>query len=301
MNRWLIGGMSMVIRTRTAAALACALVLGMVPAMAHADGLRPITCDWTQWGQGSAHNGMSCAAGQRGLRLLTQLVVDPFAAQEAAENRGALAVRYPAPLLDSEGDVFMLQKAGKYISCDPPGSGQPAPCGSDSIDQQIWTLRGLRWQGGQLAPQWTFTSDYKPFPGTREPLFQPAMAGRFLYVPGAGGTVFEVDKYSGQALRRINPFGNTVDGSTYVTGGVTVDDAGNLYYNVVKLEPPDAHSWLVKVPARDAIQMVDYRTLIPGAPRPTDLCYGSFADLSPRPALPWPPAPQPDGSPKLPP
>jgi outer membrane protein assembly factor BamB len=67
------------------------------------------------------------------------------------------------------------------------------------------------------------------------------------------------------------------------------------------MEPPDAHSWLVKVPARGAIQMVDYRTLIPGAPRPTDSCYGSFADLSPQPARPWPPAPQPDGSPTLPP
>ncbi|MEN3308789.1 MAG: hypothetical protein V7603_4991 [Micromonosporaceae bacterium] len=288
-------------RVRTATAVACALVLGMLPTMAHADDLRPITCDWTQWAQGPAHNGLSCVAGQQGLRLLTQMVVDPFAGQEAAENGGALAVRYPAPLLDSDGGVFMLQKAGKYVSCDPPGSGQPAPCGFDSINQQIWTLRGLRWQDGQLAPRWTFTSDYKPLPGTRDGLFQSAMAGRFLYVPGAGGTVFQVDKLSGGAIRRINPFGDVVDGSTYVSGGLTVDDAGNVYYNVVKLEPPDAHSWLVKVPARGAIQMVDYRTLIPGAPRPTDSCYGSFADLSPQPARPWPPAPQPDGSPTLPP
>jgi hypothetical protein len=220
-------------RVRTATAVACALVLGMLPTMAHADDLRPITCDWTQWAQGPAHNGLSCVAGQQGLRLLTQMVVDPFAGQEAAENGGALAVRYPAPLLDSDGGVFMLQKAGKYVSCDPPGSGRPAPCGFDSINQQIWTLRGLRWQDGQLAPRWTFTSDYKPLPGTRDGLFQSAMAGRFLYVPGAGGTVFQVDKLSGGAIRRINPFGDVVDGSTYVSGGLTVNDASNVYYNVV--------------------------------------------------------------------
>src|SRR6185369_15303481 len=73
------------------------------------------------------------------------------------------------------------------------------------------------------------------------------------------------------------------------------------YYNVVRLEPPDANSWLVKAPVRGPIRMANYRTLIPGAPGPTDLCYGSFADASPRPARPWPPAPQPDGSPTLPP
>src|SRR5262249_16640627 len=154
---------------------------------------------------------------------------DPFAEQEAAENRGALAVSYPAPLLDSEGNVFMLQKAGKYVSCDPPGSGQPAGCGSGSINQQIWPLRGLPWEDGQLAWRWTFTSDYKPLPGTRDGLFQAAMAGRYLYVPGAGGTVFQVDKRNGAAVRRVNPFGSTVDPSTYITGGLTVDGDGNLY------------------------------------------------------------------------
>jgi hypothetical protein len=71
---------------------------------------------------------------------------------------------------------------------------------------------------------------------------------------------------------------------------------------VVRLESGgDAHSWLVKVPASGAIQMVDYRTLIPDAPKPTDLCYGTFTDASPRPDRPWPPPPHLDGSPTLPP
>jgi hypothetical protein len=291
-------------RTTMAAAICTALLVGVAPAVAQADGDRS-RCAWTQWGRGPAHDGRSCVAGQRGLRLLEQFTVDPFAAQEAAENFGALAVNYPAPLLDGDGNVFVLQKAGTYVSCDPPGSGQPAPCGFGSINLQVWTERALQWRDGHLVPRWTFTSDWKPLPGTLDGLFQSAMTGRFLYVPGAGGTVFQVDKISGKALRRINPFGGTVDPSTYVTGGLTVDAAGNLYYNVVHIESAasggDAHSWLVKVPSHGAIRMADYRTLIPDAPEPTDLCYGTFADMSPRPARPWPPTPQPDGSPTLPP
>jgi outer membrane protein assembly factor BamB len=150
------------------------------------------------------------------------------------------------------------------------------------------------------VPRWTFTSDWKPLPGTRDGLFQAAVTARFLYVPGAGGTVFQVDKQTGTAVRRINPFGGAVDPSRHITGGLTVDQVGNLYYNVVAAGA-DAASWLVKVPVRGPAALADYRTLVPGAPKPADLCYGTFADMSPQPALPWPPAPQPDGSPTLPP
>jgi outer membrane protein assembly factor BamB len=295
-------------RVRTVAAVCAALAVTMVPAaVALADDGQSPECTWTQWGGGPAHDGRSCVAGQRGLHIVAQLTVDPFAAQEVAENFGALAVNYPAPLLDEDGNVFVLQKAGTYVSCNPPGSGQPAPCGfaTANIQQQVWTQRALKWRHGELVPQWTFTSDWKPLPGTFDGLFQSAMTDDVLYVPGAGGTVFQVDKEDGTTQRRINPFGTTIDPSTYITGGLTVDGSGNLYYNVVHIESTapggDAHSWLVKVPRHGGIQMVDYRTLIPSAPKPTDLCYGTFNDMSPRPAKPWPPAPQPDGSPTLPP
>jgi outer membrane protein assembly factor BamB len=288
-------------RIRTIAALCAALAVSMVPTTAQAAAGDSAECTWTQWGGGPAHDGRSCLAGQHGLHLLQQLVVDPFAAQEAAENFGALAVNYPAPLLDDDGNVFMLQKTGTYVSCNPPGSGQPAPCGFGSINQQVWTERALQWRHGQLVPRWTFTSDYKPLPGTLDGMFQAALHDDVVYIPGAGGTVFQVDKGTGTTRRRINPFGGVVDPSAFLTGGLTVDGSGNLYYNVVRLEPGDAHSWLVKVRTNGAIQLADYRTLIPDAPKPTDLCYGTFNNASPRPAKPWPPAPQPDGSPTLPP
>lgn len=281
-------------RIKTAAVLAVVLAVGLMPASASADDGQSARCGWTQWGGGPAHTGLSCFTAQHGLHLLQQFTVDPFAAQEAAENFGALAVNYPTPLLDGDGTVFMLQKAGTYVSCDPPGSGVPAGCGFGSINQQVWTERALQWRNGTLVPRWTFTSDYKPLPGTFDGMFQAALGPRALFVPGAGGTVFQLDKRTGTPIRRINPFGSAVDPSISITGGLTVDEAGNLVYNAVKSDPAagiDAPSWIVKVPAYGPVRMADYRTLIPGAPQATDLCFGTFSDLSPRPAKPWPPAP----------
>jgi len=261
-------------------------------------------CDWTQWGQNAAHTGQTCARGQRDLRLLARFVVDPFAEQEDAENFG-LPVHFPAPLVDGDGNVFVLRKGGSYVSCDPPGSGQPAPCGLDpeNITRQTWSVQAMRWQHDRLVPTWTFTSDWKPSSGF-ETLFQSAMSEDFVYVPGAGGTVFQLAKSSGRVVRRINPFGNTVDPAAFASGGLTLDAHGTLFYNVLRTEPApngleDGHGWLVRVARDRTISMVDYRTLIPGAPRPTDLCYEMFPLFGPD--QPYPPPPQPDGSPTLPP
>jgi hypothetical protein len=293
------------LRTRIIALLGVPLlVLAGAAAPAHAEDPDRAGCAWTQWGHDASHAGVSCAAGQRGLRLLDRITVDPFAAQEIAESQG-LPVHYPVPLIDRDGTVFVMQKGGTYVSCDPPGSGQPFPCGPAAADRQIWMLRALRWQDGKLVPRWTFTSDWKPFPAVFEAMFQSAMDERFVYVPGAGGTVFQLDKHTGRAVGRINPFGTSIDPATYVSGGLTLDAHDTLYYNIVRREPSaagtDTHSWLVQVPAGGRIRMVDYRTLIPSAPKPTDLCYGRFSDAVPQPARPWPPPPQPDGSPTLPP
>ncbi|HKA89241.1 MAG TPA: hypothetical protein VKE22_16355, partial [Haliangiales bacterium] len=259
------------------------------------------TCEWTQWGQSPSHDGAVCVDGQHDLRMLVRLTVDRFAAQETAETGGQLLVHYPAPLVDEDGNVFVMEKAGTYTSCDPPGSGQPAPCGRASQATEIWMQRAYEWRDGELVPQWTFASDWKPIPTPWEPMFQAAIAGRFIYIPGAGGTVFQVDKRNGSTVRRINPFGTTIDPFTWVSGGITVDGAGNIYYNVIKGEPTDARSWLVRVSRGGSIRMIDYRTLIPGAPGPTDLCFAGFGAARPVPARPWPPPPQPDGSPTLPP
>ena len=279
------------------------IVSGMAPVAAAAD--RSSGCDWTQWGQSSAHDGQVCVRGQRDLRLLQRIVVDPFAEQEEAENFGSLPIHYSVPLVDDDENVFLLKKGGSFVACDPPGSGEPAPCGFDpgNLSRMTWSIQALRWQHGQLVPKWTFTSDWKPIQTGVEAMFQPAMSGDALYVPGAGGTVFQLAKGNGQVIKRINPFGRTVDPQTYVSGGLTVDERGNLLYNVIKPEPgpsglTDGHGWLVRA-GRDRIAMVDYRTLIPGAPRAGDLCFATFRQSAFQP--PYPPPPQADGSPTLPP
>lgn len=266
-------------------------------------------CDWTQWGQNATHTGQTCVRGQRDLRLLARMVVDPFAEREAAESSsgGYLPVHLPTPLVDGDGNVFVLRKGGAYTSCDPPGSGQPAPCGSapGNLEGQTWSVQASRWRHDRLVPTWTFTSDWKPS-GIfgRESLFQAAMSEDSVYVPGAGGTVFQLAKDSGRVVQRINPFGDTVDPAAFASGGLTLDEHGTLFYNVVKSEATpngqdDGHGWLVRVTRDRTIDMVDYRTLVPGAPRPTDLCHGTFTQSTAE--RPFPPPPQPDGSPTLPP
>src|SRR5436305_5669492 len=113
-------------------------------------------CDWTQWGQNAAHNGQTCARGQRDLRMLARVVVDPFAEREAAESQfgGYIPVHLPTPLADGDGNVFVVRKGGDYVNCDPPRSGVPAPCGTSigNIERQTWSVQALRWQRDRLVP-----------------------------------------------------------------------------------------------------------------------------------------------------
>ena len=147
------------------------------------------------------HSGTSPVRAQNLVDLLANFEFDPFVAQQQAEHGGNLLAHYPAPLVDS-GDVFMLFKTGFWTACSPPGSGQPAPCGSNAWQSQIWNIKRLGWQRGQLVEQWNFESDWKPEPDRGglsgwEPVFHAALAGDFLYVPGARGSVFRVNRSDG--------------------------------------------------------------------------------------------------------
>lgn len=268
---------------------------------------RGARCSWMQWAGNAAHTGEACVGAQELETIVAQKNVDPFVAQEVLERGGEdgpLLVHYQVPLIDGD-DVYALQKAGTYVSCDPPGSGEPAPCGSDSLSSQVWTERAMRWRHGQLEDVWTFTSDWKTPELGSETLFQPVLTDRWIYIPGFGGSISRVDRRTGVERARIRPFGNAIDPHTFVWGGLSADRDGNIYYNVVRLDPANLAgdvlgAWLVKVTPRDRVSIADYTSLVPTAPAPTALCYGSFSTMFPRPARPWPPLPQPDGSPTLP-
>jgi hypothetical protein len=254
-------------------------------------------CAWSQWGQSATHDGQACVAGQAPATTLDHIVYDPFEFQEMAEGGGDLFIHYQVPLNDDDGNFYMMHKGGTYTPCDPPGSGTPSPCGMDqaNIVKEVWSeKRYQRRPNGSFQEKWTFETDWKPFPVFRwEPMFQPALSGPVLYVPGAGGSVWQVLTVFDHAvpLQRINPFPN-VDPNTYVTSGVTVDRFGFLYWNVLQHDPDtfENRGFLVKAAPWGKTWKVDYETLIPGAPGELDSCFYPFFLESPLPAFPWPPS-----------
>jgi hypothetical protein len=248
---------------------------------------------WPQWGQNPQHTGFLAVAGQSLQAKLSDQIFDPFTSQEMAESGGGLLMHYQVPLVNGN-NVYMMFKTGTYNSCDPPGSGEPFPCGPNDWNTEIWNETDLQWQNGQLVPVWNFATDWTPVPndyalGGWEPLFQPALAGSYIYVPGGGGTIYQLDQTTGAVLQQINPFGSSEDPTKFVSGGLTADNQGNIYYNVMQLVvawPWDSNvvnAWLVKVTPAGNATTVTYTSLLPDAPT---VCLGVFSPSQ----LPWPPS-----------
>jgi hypothetical protein len=194
-----------------------------------------------------------------------------------------LLVHYQVPLIDGN-DVYMEFKSGTSSK--------------NGFTQLNWAENKLSWQSGSLVQVWSFASDYKA-PGSYfdfwEPVFHGVLANGSVYVPGAGGTIFRVNKADGSQTARINPFGTTIDNNTYTAGPISADSSGNLYYNVIKLQPggnsfyskDSVDSWLVKVAPNNSTTLVSYSVLTPGTPGPDDRCEVTFSQS----LVPWPPSP----------
>lgn len=273
---------------------------------------------WGQWGANAQHSGMVAAAGQSLTSKIQDIVYDPFVAQEQAENapifgEAVLTVHYQAPITDGN-DVYMMMKMGSYDSCATAGDwANGTNCGPNNWASQEWCEVRFSKINGQLAPIWSFDSDWAPEPNATnfnlgygglsgwEPVFHPAEANNYIYIPGGGGTVWKVDKTYGTAVSHINPFqgnANVSVANTYVAGPLTADASGNIYYNAIQLADPSVGNpwdqndvvgaWLVKITPSDQASMVSFATLVPNAPAGTaTTCPGMFGDPS---TLPWPPA-----------
>jgi outer membrane protein assembly factor BamB len=260
---------------------------------------------WLQWGGNAAHQGAACTSGQPVARILADVVHDPFVDLEKQDGEGDLFVHYQAPLLTGDS-VYMGFKAGGYTSCLPATEpDQPPDCSARyRFDSQVWIEKRFDWDGDQLAETWSFATDWKPPPVFQwEPLFQPAISGGLIYLPGAGGTVHAVDRDTGLEARWIRPFGAAIDPRRYVAGPISTDVAGDIYYTVIQLDHDDpwnrdATGWLVKVAPSGAASIRATADMAVDGAFPT-ACYGTF---NPRTLpLPWPPVANPDGSPALPP
>lgn len=251
---------------------------------------------WQQWGANAAHTGMVSVAGQGLTTQLARIAYDPFVSQEQAASGGELVVHYQAPITDGP-DVYMMMKMGTYS-------------GPNLWNTEEWCEVRYSWVNGTLTQIWDFQSDWKPEPNGAdlqgwEPVFHPVDANGYIYAPGAGGTIWKVNKTSGMWASHINPFSG-IPGfdatDTYVSGPLTADAQGNIYYNAIELAPAAQGdwayndiqgAWLVKVDPTDTASMVSYATLVPNAPAAgSTSCPGTFYNLNDNGAsLPWPPSP----------
>jgi len=273
---------------------------------------------WSQWGRTAQHQGMVNVAAQPLNRKLADIVYDPFAMQEEAEIKAiggeyALTAHYQATLIDGNS-FYMVLKSGTYDLCQPLAEWyKGGNCGPNAWGQLIWNVVRYDWQQENVAPAWTFTTDWKPEPsGTNvlqssnglfasEPVFHPALANGYLYVPGAGGTVWKVDVNTGQSQAPINPFAGTGinPAATFVAGPLTADASGNIFYNVIELDLSNPWSndvlgaWLAKISPDDSSATVTFANLVPNAPPGNSTnCPGTFLDLANSQSyLPWPPGP----------
>jgi len=265
--------------------------------------------NWLQWGRTAQHNGDSPVVGQNPQAQLADITYDPFVAQEQAEAGGPLTAHYQVPLIDGD-TTFLEYKTGVYTPCNPPGSHTPYPCGPDAWNWEIWNERAFTWQNGSLVESWNFQSDWKPEPNSNvndvnsaswglfgwEPVFHAAISGGHVFVPGASGSVYKLNEADGSVAEQFTPFGS--DANTYVSGPLTADAIGNIYYNAVRLDPvlpwtDDATgAWLVKIAPNGAFRVAKYEKLVPGAQ------VNCFTDLpcgSQRGAINVAPAISPDG------
>ena len=238
--------------------------------------------NWTQWGQNQQHSGEVPLVGQKLGQILANVLYDPIAAPEQ-ESYGELPVHYQTPLVDG-GDVFMEFKSGTFDS--------------GSFSGQSWGENGFVWQNNQLTQVWSYTSDWTA-PGSPsnffEPVFHAVLANAAVYVPGASGSIVQLNRTTGAEIQRIAPFGT--DPNTYETGPISADRSGNLYYNALQVvEGGNADfftndatdSWLVKVAPDGSFSTVSYKSLTSAeAPAGNALCVGTFTTQQ----LPWPPSP----------
>ena len=271
---------------------------------------------WPQWGSNPQHTGMVTVTGQSLTNKLADIVYDPHVDKEKAEFGGELVVHEQTPVIDGN-DVYMVVKTGIYNSCMPVGSWQNGTaCGPNSWNTVIWNERRFSWINGQLTPIWTFQSDWVPEPNAAnfnvgagglqgwEPVFHPIEANNFIYVPGAAGTVWKVEKTGGTSTSHINPLSG-VNGvtaaNTFVSGPLSADSNGNVYYNVIELNLTGGdpwgtndvlNAWLVKIMPSDVASKVSYAALVPDAPPGDSMsCPGTFAQMpNAGTTLPWPPS-----------
>jgi len=275
---------------------------------------------WSQWGRDAQHTGMVNVPAQPLNHKIADIVFDPFAQDEKAEQKAfiggyALPGHYESTLVNGDS-FYMLLKSGTYPLCHPLNKWvSGGNCGPNAWNQLQWNVVRYNWKDDSAVAAWTFPTDWKPEPNATnfnkgysglvgtEPVFHPALANNRVYVPGAAGTIWKVNCQSGKSEKHINPFSGTRINpeATFVSSPLTADNDGNVYYTVIELNlkgnPWDqndvVNGWLVKVTPDDVASTVTFATLVPDAPPGNSTkCPGTFYINKGEKSLPWPPNPK---------
>ena len=289
--------MNLVLSKRKFLASACLLagLLAFMSISAGAQVLAPTQPPtWPQWALNSQHTQLVPGITAQPINeLLADIVYDFNVAANKADpnNGGDLAVHYQVPLIDGN-DAYMESIDGPYSNT--------------SYNTQHWHQNKYSWSGNTLVKQWTFNTDWVAAGSSAlfwEPVYHAVLANGVLYDPGAGGTIFKINKATGAVIKRINPFGTTINANTFTASPLSADASGNIYYNVIQVATNDiagwtgtdvVGSWLVKVSSNDTVTKVSYSTLFAQAqikgeapPAANGRCNVSFLSTQ----LPWPPQP----------
>jgi hypothetical protein len=244
---------------------------------------------WNQWAANARHESATAATGQRLDRIEAEVLIDPFVVQEKTDAGEDLLTHYPVPLVDGD-EIVTIFKSGIYTDFFNRNS-------------QIWNVRLMQRNGIDYSTRWTYASDWKPVPTAQiggngplwEQVYHPAMTADSVWAPGAGGTIDRLSRADGHRIQRFNPFGATVDPTIYVTGPPVINDAGDVYYNAVRLASTSSSAWildvrgawLVKIAAGGTTTIATFASIVTGAPAANAQCTSAFLDSQ----LPWPPSP----------
>jgi outer membrane protein assembly factor BamB len=243
-----------------------------------------LATNWPQFGHDPAHTGAAAVAGQPMRAVIASVVLDPFVSLEEAAADNELLIHYATPIVDGD-DVFIAVKSGTYTPND--------------WSTEQWGVEALRWQGNRLVHRWTTMSGWRPAPNASagmgpvfEPVFQPVLANGSIYMPDRTVNLIRVNKDTGAILDFPGALPTQFIPGAYITSPLVADSAGNIYYNVMVFgaDPwrDDINdAWVTKIATDGNWTSVRYNTMVAGAPKPSDVCRGSFSDAD----LPWPPSP----------
>src|SRR2546429_7601128 len=233
----------------------------------------------------SRHWNLAAATAQRERIPLAEVIEDPFVDLELTANGGELPIHYQRRIVEHDW-VYVEAKSG---SMKPGWTGF------------VWGEQGWLWGPHGLTRRWEFTTDWQPPPDGSslngwEPLFQPAVLGQYLLVPGHNGSVIALDRETGKIVRRIQPVAPGA-GETFVTAPITSGGHDNAYYNIVKLDTANpwgkgsvltnlrSGGWLVRIGPTLEVMLRAYDDVLDYTRH--EKCPMGFSSADRRP---WPPA-----------